>query len=137
MKMLAAVLGLAMALPCLGDEIVMKDGRRIPWKSISDDGENYQIETRDGKRLSVKKADVDHFNAPSDEPIAAPLTGAVIEPKKSSGPAQPIDILLKAKISPDGGWKYMGRVLIGTAKAPARAVVVFDTDTLPDEYDLA
>ncbi|HEV3028486.1 MAG TPA: hypothetical protein VG457_12990 [Planctomycetota bacterium] len=130
MKTMAAIL--ILAVPCLADEVVMKDGRRIPWKSVADDGENYTIEGRDGKKITVKKVDVDHFNAPSDDPIAAPLTGAGVEgPKKALAP---IDILLKAKVG--GDWKYAGRSLVATVTGPSRSVVSFDSDSVPEEYDL-
>ncbi len=132
MKTMAAIL--ILALPCLADEIVMKDGRRIPWRSVADDGENYAVETRDGKKIKVKKVDVDHFNAPSDEPISAPLTGATVDPGKKPATAPPIDILLKGKV--DAGWKYMGRMLVGTASFPNRSIVTFDHEPLGDDYDL-
>lgn len=134
MKTMAAIL--LLALPCLADEIVMKDGRRIPWKTVADDGENYSVETRDGKKLKVRKSDVDHFNAPSDEPVAAPLTGAVAETaKKPAGvAAAAVDLLLKGKA--DSNWKYAGRSILGTATWPVRSTLIFDYD-LPEEYDLS
>ena len=129
---------LLLALPCMADEIIMKDGRRLSWKSIADDGESYSIETRDGKKLKVKKAEVDHFSGPTDEPLAGPLTGATVEAaKKPAAAAAPIDILLKGKAGGDSGWKYMGRMLVGTATFPTRSVLSFDHDPLPEEYDLA
>lgn len=138
MKTLTASLALLIAFPCFADELILKDGRRIAWKSIADDGESYTVEGRDGKKVKVAKADVDHFSGPTDEPLAGPLTGAVAEKaKKPAVAAAPIDILLKGKAGGDSGWKYMGRMLVGTATFPTRSVLSFDHDPLPEEYDIA
>lgn len=136
MKKLTAIL-ILMGLPCFADELILKDGRRLSWKTVTDEGESYAIETRDGKKLKIKKTEVDHFGVPGDGPIEGPLTGAaVVDTKKAATAGAPVDILLKGKVGGDTGWKYGGRILAGEGQWPIRSIVVFSHD-VPEEYDLA
>lgn len=135
MKSLLAILFLAMAaVPAVADEIVLRDGRRIPWKSVSDDGDAYAVETRDGKRLVLKKTEVDRFatgDSPSD---TKPLVGAsfTFDSKRTAS----VDLLPKAKTEGTAGaWKPGFRSVVNTGENPARVTLSFDYE-LPEEYDL-
>src|SRR5262245_1342429 len=95
-------------LPCFADEILLKDGRRIPWKSVSDGGDAYTVEMKDGKKLTVKKSEVERFVTGDSAPETKPLTGAsfALDPKRSVT----TDLILKAKVETTGGsWKQVGR----------------------------
>lgn len=125
--------------PCRADEILLKDGRRIAWKSLVDDGDSYSVETKDDQRLKLKKSEVDRFiitreAGPKDVPQGPALTGAsfTMDPKKTIT----VDLIQKASMGGQDAWKVVGgRVLVGTATWPTRAVVTFDYE-LPEEYDL-
>jgi hypothetical protein len=120
--------------PALADELVLKDGKRVPWKTLSDDGEAYAVETVEGKRLTVRKADVDRISIGRPEvPASTPLTGAsfAFDVKR----AVTTDILPRADVKGSDSWKTSGRILVGAATWPTRQVVTFDTD-VPEEYDL-
>lgn len=134
MKTLLALVLLAM--PCLADEIVLKDGRRIAWKSVVDDGDAYSVETKDGKKLTLKKTEVERFaNGGQDEsgrPVPAPLTGATfaLDIKRCTT----IDLLPRAKTETTSGmWKTSGKTVM--ASAEGRATLNFDHE-IADEYDL-
>jgi len=118
---------------CFGDDLILKDGRRIAWKSVTDEGDTYSVEMKDGKKLTLKKSEVERLAVGSEEP-ARPLTGATftMDPKR----AVTVDLLPKAKTeSTSGAWKTVGRVLTNTGENSARVTVSFDFD-MPEEYDL-
>lgn len=131
--MKAVVLLALLASPCLADDLVLKDGKRIPWKTLADDGESYAVETREGQKLSVRKVDVDRISVSRPEAAAGPLTGASIafDQKRSST----VDLLPKVDVRSSESWKLAGRTLVGSATWPARQVVTVDAD-VPEEYDL-
>jgi hypothetical protein len=129
----AAFILLLLASEMWADEIRMKDGKAIQWKSMTDEGENYSVETKDGQKILVKKADIERLVVAA--PVAAPLTGASfsLDPKKT----MTTDLMSKAKTEDtSGAWKLTNKMLLGTASWPSRAVLVFDHD-LPEEYDLS
>ena len=116
------------------DELVLRDGRRIPWKSVSTDGDTYTVESKDGKKLTFRKAEVERFSMEDAAPEAKALTGASfsMDPKRSVT----TDLLLKAKIEATGGaWKHVGKTLVNTGENTNRVSVSFDYE-LPEEYDL-
>lgn len=49
---------LSFARPCAADEIRLKDGRSVEWRSLSDNGDSYDVETAGGARITVAKADI-------------------------------------------------------------------------------
>ncbi len=142
MRFYAALALALLCLPCRADEILLKDGRRIPWKSVAEDGDGYVVETKDDQKIKLKKSEVDRFvvtrdpGAKKDEPAAGPaLTGATfttMDPKKSLT----VDLIQKASTAGQEAWKVVGgKTMTGSAVWPKRAVVLFDHE-LPDEYDL-
>jgi hypothetical protein len=138
MKTLAVLA--VLAVPCLADDVVMKDGRVIPWKSLSDEGDSYALVSKDGTVTRVKKADVEKFVIPrdaSDAPASGPLTGATFSfgQRKTSS----VNLLPKAVLdhaTPSGSWKMAGTALSGEAVFPAWATVPFDYEVPAEDYDL-
>lgn len=121
---------------CLADDLQLRDGRRISWKTLTDDGDSYSIETRDGQTVKVRKSDVERILPPKDAPVPPPLTGAsfTIDPKRSAV----VNLLAKSELvrsTPEGSWKLAGGVLSGQATFPAWSGASFEAD-LTDEYDL-
>jgi len=70
-KLLA--IALLLALPCCADEILMKDGRKIPFGTIVDRGQDYEV-TADGKKTVVRKSEIDRISIDPSETVL--LTGA-------------------------------------------------------------
>lgn len=93
-----------LAVPCLADEAVLKDGRRIEFRSLEDTGETYTIVTPEGARVVVKRADVEGFA--KTEPAVA-LTGATMSFGKSAK-LDSVDLLKKVATSDflAGVWKF-------------------------------
>lgn len=132
LRTLAAML--LLALPCFADDLVLKDGRRIAWKTLTDDGEGYTVETKEGKKLTFKKSEIERV-AMGEEPATKPLTGAsfTLNPKKTAT----VDLLPKAKTeTTNGAWKSTPGVIESVGENPARVSVPFEFE-VPEEYDLS
>jgi hypothetical protein len=134
-KSLLAFLALSLAGGvALADEVVLRDGRRIQWKSVSTDGDAYTVETKDGKRFTFRKSEIERFSMEDAAPEGKALTGASfsMDPKR----CVTTDLLLKAKVeTTNGAWKHVGKTLVNTGENPSRVSVSFDHE-LPEEYDL-
>lgn len=132
MRTMLAVL--LLALPSLADDLVLKDGRKVAWKVLVDEGESYAVETREGQKIKVKKADIERIAF--DE--VGLLTGATftLDRKRS----MTVDLLPKAALAGSdtvGSWKAAAGAVVGCAPGPERARMPFDLGPLPDEYDLS
>ena len=114
-----------------GDDLVLKDGRRLTWKTLTDEGDGYAVETKDGKHLNFKKSEVERIAMGDPSSDAPPLTGAsfTLGPKVAT-----TDLILKVKTS--DSWKAAGKMLLAQATWPAREVAIVDFDQVPEEYDL-
>src|SRR2546427_2270047 len=73
MRTLIVVL-VGIAGPGLADEIQTKDGKKIEFKALTDEGDYWELTTPQGTKVTVKKADFDKL-IPSGVK-EAPLTGA-------------------------------------------------------------
>lgn len=128
------LIALLSVLPCFADDLVLRDGKKVSWKTLADEGDSYAVETKDGQKIIIKKSDVDRVSVcRPDSAALAPLTGAsfAFDQKKTAT----VDLLPKADVRGSDSWKAVGRTLVGTATWPARQVVTFDVD-VPEEYDL-
>jgi hypothetical protein len=141
MRTLIVSLALLACGDCLADEILMKDGKRIAWKSVSEEGDSYVVTTKDGSTVKVKKTEVEKFVVPSEPkdatPAAGPLTGATFTfgQRKTAT----VNLLPKAitdHASPADSWKTVGMAITGEAVFPAWATLPFDYDVPADDYDL-
>lgn len=116
------------------DELVLKDGRKVEWKTISDAGDSYEIETSTGAKVSVKKSEVERFTTVDRQ---SPLTGASITFDKKLK-LSAVDLLEKADPKRDGLtgiWKMAGGRLSG--QGAVNAIAKFQVGVpLPEEYDL-
>lgn len=134
MKFLVMVAALAAGGLVHGDEIVLKDGKRLVWKSIVDNGDSYDVEDGTGRHLTLKKDDVDRI----EKSLAAPpLTGATFTFDKKRKLAI---INLLAAVDPQkhvvtGRWRFAKGTLIGTAGNDTNSRIELPAP-LPEEYDL-
>jgi hypothetical protein len=123
------------------DELILRDGKNITWKSITDDGATLTVVTTDGKKMVIRKEDVDTIvTQPSkDAPAAvAALTGASITFDKKKK-LEVVDLL--AMIDPKrdgitGAWNWgKQRSLVGAP--PTESTAKCQIPYLPPaEYDL-
>ncbi len=124
-----------LAATCLADEVVMKDGRKIEFKSVEDTGETYTIVTPENSRVVVKRADVEAFA--KTEP-ATPLTGAAVSFDKKLK-TDTVDLLKKASPEKDslaGSWKFAGSALACSAGQDGAARLQIPFKPAAEEYNL-
>lgn len=124
------LLTLAIAAPLQADVLILKDGSKVEWKSLRDQGESYEIETVQGTRITVRKERVEKF-----EKSSPPLTGATFTFDKNRT-LTTIEILriLELKSSyHTGNWKSNKEVAIGSSNSIGK----LDLGLIPpEEYDL-
>jgi len=137
MKTLVALVVLLIPFPLLGDEIVLKDGRRIEWKSLEDVGETYTIVTPEGGRVVVKRSEVESFA--KTEP-SVPLAGATMTFDKKAK-VESVDLLKRIETEKDflsGNWKFQSGVLVGSSPADGVAIGRVQVRYVPpvEEYNL-
>lgn len=141
MRLIHILLG-AIAFACdsmtlaTADEILLKDGKKIVWKSIIDEGDEYVVETPSGTKSRVKKSDIEKMVLSAADPALA-LTGAsfTFDKKKTVM----VDLLVKADPAGPGvtgTWKKQGAVLTGSASGFTHGKIWVD-HPVPAEYDLA
>lgn len=128
----------ALALPCLADEVVLKDGRRIEWKSIEDSGDNaYVLVTPEGNRITLKRTDVESFA--KTEHVSA-LTGASMTFDKKVK-LDVNDLLRKVESEKDylsGAWKALADGTLQCARPAQISTSRVQARHAPtsDEYNL-
>lgn len=131
--LLFALAAVAFHTSAHGDEIVLKDGKRLLWRTITDNGDSYEIESSLGQRLTIKKSDVVGFEKTSPQ---SPLSGASFTLDKK---AVNVDILSGADLKGrgvTGEWRRQGGALVCSAEASTHAKLPLPFTPLPDEYDL-
>jgi len=113
------------------DSLVLKDGRTVEWKTLTDQGDAYDVVTQKGERLSVKKADVERFSV---DPPAPALTGASFTFDKKAK-METVDLLraFNQRNVVSGVWSCDGRRLVAPAAQHAR--MSFPV-AAPEEYDV-
>lgn len=138
MKLTLASVAVVLLSSSVGaDEVLLKDGRKIEFKVLTDAGDSYELITPVGTKISVKKSDFDKI-IPVDTTVA-PLTGASFTFDKKQK-LETVDLF--AKIDPKrdtvtGNWKLTPQGLRaelgdGVEWLGRLAIPV----TPPEEYDL-
>jgi hypothetical protein len=125
-----------LSIPAVADEVVLKSGRRIEFKSIEDTGETYTIVSPEGVRTIVKRAEVEGFA--KTEP-AVPLTGASVTFDRKAK-TDTVDLLKSVEPENDaitGTWKFgPGGVLVGATGGEATARLQIRSVPASEEYNL-
>jgi hypothetical protein len=120
-----------------GDELILKDGKRIEWTDLHDAGDSYEVTTPQGTKITVKKDDVDSLAKKRAPEL---LTGAVITFDKKKK-LESFDLLSQIDIKKDivsGPWRMNGKSLSG---GPGQAesiskLQISGFTTIPEDYDL-
>jgi len=132
-----AILALSiMAAPLSADDIILKDGKMIEWKSIVDLGESYEVETTNGKKMTVKKADIERIEV-KDTGVPL-LTGATFTFDKKAKLAT-VDLsrfcdLKKGQVF--GTWTTANGALSCTTQSDRANVFQTQFEPPDEEYDL-
>lgn len=129
------LLAMVVAGQVVADEIALKDGRRIKWKGVTDEGDHYEVTTPEGAKISVKKEDFDRIIPETPE---IPLTGATFTFDKKRK-LETIDLFAKVdtKKGIGGEWRSGGGALTGTAPTAMVASRVSLGVKPPEEYDIS
>src|SRR4030095_1250647 len=116
------------------DELVLKDGKKIEWKTLNDEGDVYEVITPQGTKLTVKKDDVERL---AKTRLPEVLTGAQFAFDKKRK-LTTLDLLARVDTKRDG--------ITGTWKQAAGAVVerrgtnlianLAPAYTPPEEFDV-
>lgn len=128
---------LTLSVPCFSDEVLLKDGRRIDFKSLEDTGETYTIVTPEGVRMVVKRSEVTGFE--KTEPVS-PLTGATMSFGKKDK-LDSVDLLKKVETDKDflaGAWKFQqdGSLLLTAPAVVEHGTCQIRYTPASEEYNL-
>jgi len=131
--LMGAVASVALSLACRADDVVMKDGRKIEFKSIEDAGDTYVVITPENARLVVKRGDVEAF---AKTEHAIPLTGASFSFGKKAK-LDTMDLLKRAEFVA-GSWKTAPDGSVSCVKIGPSDGSIFHVRVTPhgDEYNL-
>lgn len=137
MKYVLAALLLGIPVGASADELILRDGKKVEWVNLHDEGDSYEVTLPQGTKITVKKEDVEKI-VPG-KGIAAPLTGATFAFDKKKTKLENIDLL--ALIDPKrdtvwGDWKKAGADLIATADGIRGSRIEIPFTPVPEEYDL-
>jgi hypothetical protein len=117
------------------DEIQTKDGKKIEFKSLTDEGDTIELTTPQGTKVSIKKSDFDKYIPTGAKEV--PLTGAqfIFDKKRK---LETVDLFSRIDLKKNvvsGNYRMVGGKLIGNwdgVNAPKLAI----SFTPPEEYDL-
>lgn len=134
MKYFLATILLALPVGVSADELVLKDGKKLEWKTLSDEGDTYEITTPQGTKITVKKDEVDSFTKKKTE---GPLTGAQFTFDKKRK-IEVVDLLAKVdtkKNTVSGSFTFTAGKLTGASDG-VNAPRLMLPYTPPEEYDV-
>jgi hypothetical protein len=132
---ISALVILLLATGGWADEIQTKDGKKIEFKGLTDEGDFWEITTPQGTKVTVKKADFDRL-IPGGL-VEPPLTGAAFTFDKKRK-LETVDLFSKVDVKKNvvsGGFTFAGGKLTGTGDGVNASRLVIP-HTPPEEYDL-
>jgi len=126
-----------------GDELVLKDGKKVPWSVLRDLGDSVEVETPDGVKLEIKKNDIAKIelktiSAAKKEELSTLLTGATFTWEKGRK-LQQMDLLKSIDVGKDaqfGSWKMTRKGLVGVNNTGGGRARLETSYIPPEEYDL-
>jgi hypothetical protein len=131
---------LAFPVSAFSQEIILKDGKKFIWKEMSDQKDSVNIQTPEGKTLTIQKAEIAKITV-AYEPPAMPLTGASFTFGKKK--TQVTNLLARVDPKRDtfiGLWKMNAGALCNSVTRNVGGVewgrLILDAPSIPEEYDL-
>lgn len=126
-----------LAATAAADELVLKDGRKVEFKSLEDTGDTYTVTTPEGARVVVKRSEVEGFA--KTEP-AVVLTGASVTFDRKTK-TDSVDLLKKVEPDKDtisGVWKFVAGALVGSSGTSGDPTARVQVRYVPsaEEYNL-
>jgi len=132
-QLMIAAIVLSLFGTVFADELVLKDGKRIEWKVISDEGDTYEVTTPQGTKITVKKDDVESFTKKVDSVLTGATFTKLTKSKTLNGFAL-FDPKKDLFGGPDVESKFKGQTLVCDWKSdsPTRLQIPVK---IPEEYD--
>lgn len=133
-KRIVIALFLTLSSVSTGQEIVLKDGQRIPWTSLTDAGDSITVEDKAGVRTKIQKDKILKMTAVTEDRPTA-LTGATFSFKKKT---KAFNLLTSVNPKADtfvGSWALSGGILSNTGDGSG-ARLMMTPPVNDEEYDL-
>lgn len=122
--------------PLSADEIQTKDGKKVEFKALIDNGDSWELTTPQGTKVTVQKSEFERFIPGGIKD--SPLTGASITFDRKRK-LETVDLLRTIDTKRDGlsgNWQFAGRLSgSGAANVIAKCQLSAYTN-IPEEYDL-
>jgi hypothetical protein len=118
------------------DEIQTKDGKKVEFKLLADEGDSWELTTPQGTKVTVKKADFERFIPGGVKD--SPLTGASITFDRKRK-LETVDLLKSIDPKRDcltGTWQTAGKLSGQGAPNVIAKCQLSAYATVPEEYDL-
>ncbi len=120
----AALIAAALALPCAADTVVLKDGRRLEGKVVSEDGETISLILQYGK-MTIQKSDVLSIEkGPTAEEVYQERASKLAE-DDLQGRVDLAKWCFENDLDREGRWEYTRVLEIDSDHAEARAALDF------------
>lgn len=117
------------------DTLLLKDGRKLEWSSMTDHGDSLEVQLVSGAKVNIKKDDVDRVSFVSKVPSL--LTGASITFDKKRK-LEVFDALAKTDVTKvSGGGASLRRGVLTVNPTPMAQTKIPLNFTPPAEYDLS
>jgi hypothetical protein len=116
-------------------EIVLRDGKRILWKSITDGKDSIEVVTTAGEKLDIKKVEISKI-LPATESAPVILTGASFTFKQKT---KSVDLLATVNPKSDtfiGSWSLAGGTLSNKEDGQGARLTINYPVPEEEEYDL-
>lgn len=137
-RLAGALLLVLLPTTAFPQEVVLRDGKRILWKSMTDGKDAIEVVTTAGEKLTIKKTDINKI-LPTTENIPVVLTGATMTLGKSVKTTNLLALANPDKQAISADWRVAGGVLTGATVVKDglthRAKYILHEEA-PEEYEL-
>lgn len=129
-----AILSILLGAIALGDELVLKDGRRIEWVTLRNTGLAYEVETPKGEKLTISKDEIADMKRSADGPLAG--ANFAVDPNKFSAKETSQRLCLIENWRQDKGeWSQEKPQAVNGFRGVGESMAKF-TDQLPGDFRL-
>ena len=130
------LIALFMCPSVFADDIILTGGKKITWKTLTDNGDTYIVEDAEGRRTMILKSSVERIEKAA-APLPPPLTGATFafDKKAKLVSLNLIPLLDLKKAIVTGQWSFEKGVLVGSSPLADNSRLELPMEA-PQEYDL-